>query len=129
MLEVLYDNVEENISSSLINLCHYIAEYYEDEFVSAAEDSGLTYSDSMSTIETASMMNDVGINISQLHILLRIRRQKIGANFFKPESKIIDLCGKMIVSQFGECNYLHELDSKPELLLYWVRDSTTLFKE
>ena len=83
----------------------------------------------MSIIETTSMMNDVGINISQLHILLRIRRQKIGANFFKPESKIIDLCGEMIVSQFGECNYLHELDSKPELILHCVRDSTAIFKK
>ena len=44
ILEALSDNVEENISSSLINLCHYIAEYYEDEFVSAAGDSVLTFS-------------------------------------------------------------------------------------
>ena len=53
------------MSSSLINVCHYIAEYYEDEFVSAASDSGLTFSGSMSDIETASMMNDIGINILQ----------------------------------------------------------------
>ena len=65
MFEVLSNNVEENISSSLINVCHYIAEYYEDEFVSAASDSGLTFSGSMSDIETASMMNDIGINILQ----------------------------------------------------------------
>ena len=43
MLEALSDNVEEIISSSLINLCHYIAEYYEDKFVPAAGDSGLTF--------------------------------------------------------------------------------------
>ena len=43
MLKVLSDNVEWNISSSLINLCHYIAECYEDEFVSATEDLGLTF--------------------------------------------------------------------------------------
>ena len=30
MLEALSDNVEGNISSSLINLCHYITAYYED---------------------------------------------------------------------------------------------------
>ena len=36
MLEALSGNVGGNISSSLINLCHYIAEYYEDELVSAA---------------------------------------------------------------------------------------------
>ena len=64
MLKVLSDNVEENISSRLIKLCHYIAECYEDEFVSAAGDLGLTFSGSMSAIETARMMNNVGINIS-----------------------------------------------------------------
>ena len=64
MLVALSNNVEGNISSSLINSCHYIAEYYEDEFVSTADDSGWTFSGSMSAIETASMMNDVGINIS-----------------------------------------------------------------
>ena len=77
MLKVLSDNVEENISSRLIKLCHYISECYEDEFVSAAGDSGLTFSDSMCASETASMMNDVGINMSQLRILLRILRHTV----------------------------------------------------
>ena len=72
MIVALSDNIEGKISSSLINLCHYIAEYYEDEFVSAAGDSGLTLSSSLSAIETTSIMNDVGINISQLRVLLRI---------------------------------------------------------
>ena len=63
MLKFLYDNAVENITSSLINLFHYIAEYYENEFVSATEVSGLTLSSSMSYIKTASVMNDVGINI------------------------------------------------------------------
>ena len=71
------------------------------------------------------MMNDVGINISQLHNLLR--RHKIGANCFEPESKIIDLCGEIIIPQFSEYNYIHELDSKPELILYWVSVFTTIF--
>ena len=97
MLEELSDNVEGNISSNLINLCHYIAEYYEDEFVWAAGDSGLTFSGSISTIENASMMNGVGINISQLCILLRALRHEIGAKLFEPESKMSDLCGEMIV--------------------------------
>ena len=43
ILEALSDNIEGNIPSSLINVCHYIAEHYEDEFVSAAGDSGLTF--------------------------------------------------------------------------------------
>ena len=71
MLEALSDNVEGNMSSSLINVCHCIAEYYEDEFVSAAGDTGLIFSGSISPIETTSMINDSGINISQLRILLR----------------------------------------------------------
>ena len=53
MLETLCNNLNGNISSSLINVCHYIAEFYEDEFVFAAVDSGLTFSGSMSTIRTA----------------------------------------------------------------------------
>ena len=83
----------------------------------------------MYAIETVSMTNDVYINISQLHILLRILRHKIGANFFEPESKITDLCGEMIVPQFGEYKYIHEIGSKPELILYWVRDSVAIFKK
>ena len=83
----------------------------------------------MFTIETASMMNDVGINISQLRILLRILRHKIGAKLFESESKMIDSYGKIIVPQFGEYNYIHELDSKPEHILYWVRDSAAIFKK
>ena len=43
VLEALFDNVEGNISSTFINLCHYIDECYEDEFVSAAGDTGLTF--------------------------------------------------------------------------------------
>ena len=33
ILKTLFDNVDRNISSSLINLCHYIAECCEDEFI------------------------------------------------------------------------------------------------
>ena len=102
----------------MINLCHYIAECYEDELVSAVGDSGLTFPGSMSVIETTSMINDFGINISQLRILLRILRCKIGAKLFEPESKMTDLCGEMIVPQFEEYKYIHEISSKPELTLY-----------
>ena len=129
MLEVLSDNVEGNISSSLINLCYYIAEYYEDDFVPAAGDSGLAFFGSMFAIETASVMNDVGINISQLRILLRILLHKIGAKFFEPESRMIGLYGEMIVPHFGEYTYIHEVGSKPELILYWIRDFTAIFKK
>ena len=129
MLEALSDNVEDFFSSSLINLCHYMAEYYEGEFVSAAGDLGLTFSALMSAIETTSMINDVDINISQLRILLRILRHKSGAKFFKYESKMIDLWSEMIVPQFGEYKYIHEIGNKPELIWYWVRDFTAIFKK
>ena len=36
------------------------------------------------------MINDVGINILQLCILLSILRHKIGAKLFEPESKMIE---------------------------------------
>ena len=38
MLKILSNNVNGNISSSLINLCYYIAEFYEEEYVSTAGD-------------------------------------------------------------------------------------------
>ena len=50
--------------SSTINVCRYVAENYEDEFITVAGDSGLTFSGQISAIETASMMSDIGLNIS-----------------------------------------------------------------
>ena len=67
----------------------------------------------MSTIETVSTMNGVDISITQLRILLKILQHKIGAKLFEHGSKITDLCGEMIVPQFGEYKYIHEIDSKP----------------
>ena len=101
MLKVLSDTIEGKISSSLINVCHYIVECYKDKFVLAAGDSGLTFSGSISAIETTSMMNDVGINISPLCILLRILRHKIGDKLSEPESEMTDLYGEMIIPRFG----------------------------
>ena len=75
------------------------------------------------------MMNDIGINISQLYILLRKIRHKIGAKLFEPESKMTDLYGEMIVPSFEEYKCIHEIGNKPGLILYWVRDSTTIFKK
>ena len=50
--------------SSTINLCRYLAENYEDKFITAAGDSGLLFSSQMSAVETASLMSDVCLNIS-----------------------------------------------------------------
>ena len=47
----------------------------------------------MSDIETISMMNDGGINISQSRILFRIYDTKIDAKLFESETKMTDLCG------------------------------------
>ena len=56
----------------------------------------------MSVVETASMINDVDIYISQLRILFRIVRHKISDKLFEPETKMIGLCGEMIAPQFGK---------------------------
>ena len=40
----------------------------------------------MSAVETASMMSSVGLNISKLHLLFRILRNKLGVKCFEPEN-------------------------------------------
>ena len=64
-----------------------MVEIYEEEYTFIVGYSGLTVFSSMSAIKTASTMNNVGINISQLRIFLRILRHKIGATLFEPELK------------------------------------------
>ena len=73
-------------------------------------------------------MSDVGLKISQLRILLRILRNKLGANIFKPEKMIKRLSGNMVIPKFSEYNYYHETGTKPELILFWVRDTVTFLK-
>ena len=75
------------------------------------------------------MINDDSIDFSQLRISLRILRHKIGAKLFEPESKMTDLCGEIISPQSREYKYIHEISSKPDLILYWVRDSVAIFKK
>ena len=31
--------------------------------------------------------------------------------------------------KFGEYNYYHETGTKPELILFWVRDTVAVFKK
>ena len=52
------------------------------------------------------MMNDVGINILQLRILLQILRHNIGVKIFEPETKMNNLRGEMIEPQFGQYKYV-----------------------
>ena len=64
-LKALSCNIDDNYHpSSTINVCRYLADNYEDELISAAGDSGLTFSDQMSAVETANLISDVGLNIS-----------------------------------------------------------------
>ena len=98
----IYDNYHP---SSTINLCRYLAENCEDEFISTAGDSSLTFSGQMSVVETASLMSDGGLNISQLRILLRILRNKLGVKMFEPENIMKSLSGDMILPKFGEYKY------------------------
>ena len=57
-----------------------------NEFISVTGDSGLTFSGQISAVETASLMSDGGLNISQLRILFRILRNKLGVKNFEPEN-------------------------------------------
>ena len=91
-LKALSCNIDDNYhSSSTMNVCRYFVENYEDEFISAAGDSGLTCSGQMLDVETASLTSDVGLNISRLRFLLRILRNKLGAKMFEPENVMISL--------------------------------------
>ena len=42
---------------------------------------------------------------------------------------MVDIRGEMIAPQFGEYKYTHETGTKLESILYWVRDSTAIFKK
>ena len=129
-LKSLSCNSDDNYHpSSTINLCRYLVENYEDEFITAAGNSGLSFSGQMSAIETTSMMSDVGLNISQLCILLRILRNKLGAKIFEPENIMKSLSGDMILPKFGEYKYYNEIGSKPEHILFQIRDTVTIFKK
>ena len=102
-LKVLSCNSDNNYHpSSTINLCRYLADNYEDAFISAAGDSGLTFSGQMSAVETAILIGNIGLNISQLCILLRILRNKLGAKMFEPENIMKSLSGDMIFPKIGD---------------------------
>ena len=75
------------------------------------------------------MVSDVGLNISRLRIFLRILRNKFGAKFFEPENIMKSLSGDMVLLKFGEYNYYHEIGSKPEHILFWIRDIVAIFKK
>ena len=39
------------------------------------------------------------------------------------------LSGDMMIPKFGEYDYYHETRTKPELILFWIRDIVTIFKK
>ena len=73
------------------------------------------------------MMSDVGLNISQLRILLRILRNKLGVKIFELKNIMKSRSGDMILSKFGEYKYYHDEESKPEHILLWVHDTVEFF--
>ena len=82
----------------------------------------------MSAVKTASMMSDVGLNISQLRILLRILRNKLGAKMFEPENIMKSLSGDMTLPKFGEYKYNNmEKGTKDELILFSVCDTFAVY--
>ena len=84
----------------------------------------------MSAFETASLMSDVELNVSQLRILFRILRNKLGAKMFEPENVMLSLSGDMILPKFGEYKYNNmKKGTKPEHILFWVCDTVTAFKK
>ena len=39
------------------------------------------------------------------------------------------ISGDMILPKFGEYKYYHEIGSKPEHILFWIRDTVATFKK
>ena len=93
-----------------------ILQVYEDEFISTAGDSGLTFSGQISAVETTNLLSDVELNIYQLRILFRILRNKLDAKMFEHENIMKSLSGDMLLPKFGEYKYNNmEKGSKPEI--------------
>ena len=68
------------------------------------------------------MMSNVGLNIYQLRILIRILRNNVGAIVFEDEKIMKSLSGDMLIPKFGEYNCYHKTGSKSELILLLVGD-------
>ena len=52
--------MEQNLASSVIYLCHYLADKFEIKFISAADGTALNVSNKMISAETTSIINNVG---------------------------------------------------------------------
>ena len=47
----------------------------------------------------------------------------------EPEYLMKGLSGDMILPKVGEYNCYHEARSKPELILFWIRDNVAIYKK
>ena len=83
----------------------------------------------MLAVEISSMTSDIGLNISQLRILLRILHNELGTKIFEPKNIMKSLSGDMILPNFGEYKYYHETRSKHEHILFWICDTVAVFKK
>ena len=71
----------------------------------------------MSAVEITCMMSGVGLNISQLRILLRMLRNKLGAKLFEPENIMKSLSGDIILPKFSE--YKHDNEKEVNLNTFY----------
>ena len=78
ILDVLSNNMEHTLVSIKIKLFHYLAYNFEGVFISTVGDPSFIFSSKKINTESTSTISDVGLNISELRILLQILRQKLG---------------------------------------------------
>ena len=131
-LENFYSNSHDgHYSSSIISLCRYLVEIYEDEFIFAVGDSGLHFLVQYQQLKkNTNIMSDVDLNIYQWHILLRMLRNKLDAKTFEPEHLMKALNGVIILPKFSEYNNNnYEAESKHDPIIFWVRDIVIVFKK
>ena len=75
------------------------------------------------------MTSGADLNISQLSILLRILRHKLGVKIFEPEKEMKELYVEIIQPDFGEYMNHYKVDIKPEPFLIWGVWCRCYFKE
>ena len=83
----------------------------------------------MSAVETTSLMNDVVLNVSQLRILLRILCNKVGVNFFEPETLWKVLAETWYVQSLVNINIIIWKKKVNLNIFFWVRDTVAIFKK
>ena len=75
------------------------------------------------------MLSDARLNISQFVFFIRNLRYKLRAKLFETKYKMKELYGETIFPEFGKYSYVHENDSKLELILFWIRNLISILKK